>query len=214
MPAPNVATEEKRIKSVPYKPESPDSRIVKAGRALFFEHGFTRVSTDMIAKEASVSKATLYKYFPSMVEVLKAVTAVEAESFEAGTITDVNDIDELRDALVTYGTNLMRFLNDPEIIQFSQMMFEEAREHPDIAAEFYNAAYGRGLRRLSSMFEQAIDKGFFEPSCTPTEVSEQLLGMWEGLPFTRALMGVTKRPFPRPKEWCEKCVDQFLSSSI
>ena len=39
-----------------YEPASPPARIIVAGRKLFFERGFERVSTDLIAKEAKVSK--------------------------------------------------------------------------------------------------------------------------------------------------------------
>ncbi|MEM1380576.1 MAG: TetR/AcrR family transcriptional regulator [Pseudomonadota bacterium] len=193
-----------------YKKDSPQDRIVKAGRTLFFAQGFERVSTDMLAKEASVSKATLYKYFPNMVEVLKAVTVAEAESFEAGTLTDIESLDDLRASLVRYGTNLMKFLNKPEILQFSQLMHEEARAHPEIASEFYSAAYGRTLGVLSALFAQAIDQGWIDTPLTAQELAEQLVGMWEGIPFIRAQMGVTKRPFPKPAEWAEKCVETLL----
>ncbi|MEM1396423.1 MAG: TetR/AcrR family transcriptional regulator [Pseudomonadota bacterium] len=201
----------RRIFTMPYNPGSPPDRIVKAGRTLFFELGFERVSTDMLAKEASVSKATLYKYFPNMVKVLEAVTYVEAESFEAGTAMDVETFGELCDALTQYGANLMRFLNKPEIIQFSQLMYEEARAHPDIASEFYNAAYGRALRRISALLQQGIDKGLIESALPASELADQLMGMWEGMPFVRALMCVSKRPFTRPQEWSAKCVSTLLA---
>ena len=165
----------------------------------------------MLAKEASVSKATLYKYFPNMVEVLKAVTDTESKNFEAGMSMDVNSLDELRKSLVSYGANLMKFLNKPEILQFSQLMHEEARAHPNIASEFYQAAYGRALGGLASLFRQGIERGFFTTNLHPEELAEQLVGMWEGIPFVRAQMGVPKRPFPRPMEWSEKCVATILS---
>ena len=193
-----------------YQKDSPAARIVRAGRALFFEHGFGRVSTDMLAKEASVSKATLYKYFPSMVEVLKVVTEAEARTFEPDAPGEINSLEELREALVNYGANLMKFLNRPEILQFNQLMNEEARAHPDIAAAFFNAAHGRALRLLTALFDQGLKKGFLKSPLTADELAEQLLGMWEGIPYVKAHMGVSKRPFPRPREWAEKCVNSLL----
>lgn len=193
-----------------YTKDSPPDRIVKAARALFFANGFARVSTDTLAKEASVSKATLYKYFPNMVEVLKAVCDVEAESFEAGTPTDVESLQELRLVLVRYGAKLMMFLNQPEILQFKQLMHEEARAHPDIAAEFYHSAYGRTLRVLSELLRQGVEKGFLHTDLTPEELAEQLVGMWEGVPYVKAQLGVTEEPFPAPAAWSEKCVSTLL----
>ena len=200
------------IETTGYKKVSPPDRIVKAGRALFFAHGFSRVSTVMLAKEASVSKATLYKYFPNMVEVLKAVTEIEGRNFEPLDATEIRDGEHLEAILVTFGAELMKFLNKPEILQFTQLMHEEARAYPEIAFEFYRSSYGRTLSILSSIFEQGIDRGFLKATLKPEELAEQLLGMWEGISFVRAQMGVTKRPFPKPEDRSRKCVATLLGT--
>jgi AcrR family transcriptional regulator len=48
-------------------------RILEAARELFFTRGFVRVTSDEIAARLGISKATLYKAFPSKEEILKAV---------------------------------------------------------------------------------------------------------------------------------------------
>jgi len=73
-----------------HPPDSPPDRILKVRRRLFFAHGFESVSTDAVVREAGVSKATLYKCFPNMRVVLKAVTEAEADSFQANVRRDVN----------------------------------------------------------------------------------------------------------------------------
>ena len=201
---------ERRDRPIIHKPDSPPDRILRAGRDLFFTQGFSRVSTDLLAKEAAVSKSTLYKYFPNMVEVLRAVTAAEAERFEAGTPKDVETVDELRAALVRYGVNVMTFLNRAEALQFTQLIYEEARAHPDIAAAFFDVAYGRTLRLVSTLIAQGLQKGFLTSPLSAAELAEQLVGMWEGVPVVRAQMGVVKRPFPKSRDWAEKCVSTLL----
>jgi AcrR family transcriptional regulator len=49
------------------------TRIVGAGRELFLNHGFVRVTADEIAGQIGISKATLYKEFGSKEEILRAV---------------------------------------------------------------------------------------------------------------------------------------------
>ncbi|MEO1658502.1 MAG: TetR/AcrR family transcriptional regulator [Pseudomonadota bacterium] len=193
-----------------YKKDSPPDRIMKAGRRLFFAQGFERVSTDALAKEASVSKATLYKYFPNMVEVLKAVTTAEAENFEPEEAVKIDSLEDLRGVLIRFGTDLLRFLNQADIQQFDHLMHEEARAYPDIASEFYHAAYGRTLSVLSGFIRQAADQGFVDHRLSPEEMAEQLVGMWEGIPMVKLKMGVTKKPFPKPEDWSRKCVDTLL----
>ena len=192
------------------KPDSPPNRIVWAARRLFFKEGFSQVSTNRLAKEAAVSKSTIYKYFPNMIDVLRAVTSAELQQFEAGTPKDVNTHEELREALVYYGVNLMTFLNRQDIQRFNQLMLEEARAHPDISKEFFDMTYGGTLRPVSHLIEQGLQKGFLTSVCSADELAEQLVGMWEGVPFMRAHMGVAKRPFPEPEKWAEKCVLTLL----
>ncbi|MEM6973034.1 MAG: TetR/AcrR family transcriptional regulator [Pseudomonadota bacterium] len=189
-----------------YKPGSPADRIVKAARRLYFSQPVTTVTTDLLAREASVSKTTMYKYFPRMDDVLAAVVEGEAERFETGVPTTVSGPEELRDALVQYGEKLLGFLNEAEIIQFARLMHEEARSHPDVARTFYDAAYGRSHARLSALIEEGIDAGYLRSSLTAGELAEQLLGMWESLRYVQAQLALTDRPFENPRGWSEKCV--------
>jgi TetR/AcrR family transcriptional repressor of mexJK operon len=193
-------------------PGTPPERIIAAARRLFFGQGFERVSTDLLAAEASVSKATLYKYFPSMNAVFRAVIDAEIEVFESGVPDAISTPADFETALVHYGTNLLTFLNQSDIIQFTQLMFEEARAHPDVAREFYAAAYGRTLNDLSQIIEHGLSNGFLVSPLTADELAEQLLGMWEGFRFIRAHLGLTQTPFEQPQQWSEKCVRTLLRS--
>lgn len=188
----------------------PSERIVITARQLFFQQGFEQVSTDLLAKAAAVSKATLYKYFPSMTAVLRAVVEAEVDVFEQGIPTQVSTRDEFEESLIGYGTNLLNFLNQREIIQFAQLMFEEARSNPDLAREFYGAAYDRTLKDLSQLIQQGLNQSFLVSPLTSAELAEQLLGMWEGFSFIRAQLGLTQQPFQHPRQWSAKCVKTLL----
>lgn len=190
---------------------TPPERILAAARRLFFQQGFEKVSTDGLAKEASVSKATLYKYFPSMTAVLEAVVEAEVDVFERGIPTEVSTREEFEATLIHYGMNLLHFLNQSDIIQFAQLMFEEARSNPEIARVFYMAAYDRTVKDLSQIIQQGLEQGFLISSLTSDELAEQLLGMWEGVCFIRAQLGLTKKPFKQPQQWSEKCVQTLVN---
>ena len=188
----------------------PQERVLKAGRDLFFEHGFSAVSTDMLAKHAKVSKASLYKHYSNMSEVLVAVMRAEASRFETGVPNRAETWDDFRDALIQYGTNLLRFLNDPEIIRFTQLVYEESRLHPAVAGPFFSAALEETHRQIASLLKHGESVGYLECSCTPEETAEQLMGMWEPLRWTKALLGLTSKPYPQPKVWATKCVDALV----
>ncbi|PSB36755.1 TetR/AcrR family transcriptional regulator [Aphanothece minutissima] len=189
----------------------PRDRLLSAARELFFQQGFARVSTDALAKAASVSKATLYKHFPSMEAVLRAVVEREVDGFERGVPITVATAAAFRAALVQYGTNLLNFLNQPDIIRFAQLMFEEARGNRGLAGDFYDSAYGRTQNDLAQLIQQGLDRGDLRSSLPAAELAEQLLGLWEGFGFIRALLGLTPQPFPDPGAWSEACVGTFLA---
>lgn len=193
---------------------SARQRILDAARTLFFEHGFAAVSTDMLAKEARVSKATLYKNYANLSEVLVAVMRAEAARFESGVPSRAENWEDFRSAMIQYGTNLLRFLNDPEIIRFTQLVHEEARLHPDVAEPFYASAYGETHRQLTDMIAHGQKLGYLASAGTPAETAEQLIGMWEPLRWTKALIGITDRPYPQPKAWAAKCVDALLRPTV
>jgi AcrR family transcriptional regulator len=62
---------------------STKSKIMDAGRELFWKYGFRRVSIDEICNRAGISKMTFYRYFPNKTELAKAVyDLVLAEGYE------------------------------------------------------------------------------------------------------------------------------------
>jgi TetR/AcrR family transcriptional repressor of mexJK operon len=189
----------------------PRDRILQAARELFFQQGYARVSTDALARAAAVSKATLYKHFPGMEALLRAVVEREVDGFERGVPLAVGTPGEFRSALVYFGANLLVFLNQSDIIHFAQLMFEEARGNGGLAADFYESAYGRTQNDLARLIQQGLDRVYLGSNLTAPELAEQLLGLWEGFGFVRALLGLTPRPFPNPWEWSEACVHTFLA---
>ncbi|MEO1080309.1 MAG: TetR/AcrR family transcriptional regulator [Pseudomonadota bacterium] len=189
---------------------SPSERIVEAGRRLFFEKGFQNVSTDMLAREAKVSKASIYKYFPDMAGILVAVTSAEAVHFFAAEPVVIDSRETLRSELIRFGTALLRFLNRSEIIRFTQLMFEQARENHEAAGQFYDAAYGATLEQLAALIRQGQEIDALNTSQSAEDLAVQLVGMWEFIPMVRVHMGKTKKPFAAPEVWATKCVDTLI----
>ena len=55
-------------------------QLLDAGTALFAEHAYEEISMRQIAQAAGVSKALLYHYFPSKLDLFKAAVAEAAET--------------------------------------------------------------------------------------------------------------------------------------
>jgi AcrR family transcriptional regulator len=109
------------------------ARILQAARGLFFERGFSGVSTDKLSRTAGVSKASIYKYFGDMHGALAAVVGHEGDSLSIDVVPMAETSEAFWQPLVTYGTNLLVLLNQDFCIQLDRMVHEETRQHPELS---------------------------------------------------------------------------------
>ena len=185
-------------------------RILHAARRLFFDHGFGQVSTDVLAREAAVSKATIYRHFENMADILRCVTEAEALRFREITPPKTETIADLQTALIQYGTKLLTFLNEAETLEFARLMHEGARENPDIGETFFNAAYGQTQNDFAKMFAAAQNRGVLSDLTSPMDIAEDLIGLLEGLGMVRVQLGVIKVPYPDVQERTTRAVNTIL----
>jgi AcrR family transcriptional regulator len=190
------------------------ARILHAARALFFEHGFSAVSTDSLSRAAGVSKASIYKYFGDMHGVLAAVVNHEGDSLSVDVVPVADTSDAFWLALITYGTNLLVLLNQDFCIQLDRMMHEEARKHPELIRIFYDAAYGRGHREMIELIAHGQAKGFIRKAQSADALADNLASMWNGLAFTRTRLGLIDRPYDNPAAWARQCVETLFADDM
>jgi len=96
------------------------ARIVAAARPLFLDRGFLRTTSDDIAAELGMSKATLYRTFRSKEDILRAVVRENMAEILAGVESLIRDASQgfvekmaalfahLAGAMAQFGPNLVR----------------------------------------------------------------------------------------------------------
>ena len=134
-------------------------QVLDGARKIFLRDGFERASVDDIAREAGVSKATIYAYFPDkqllFLEVARCECHAQTEAAEASVEGDV----PVRVALTIAAERIVQFL----MSEFGQRMFRivvgEGERFPGLGREFYD--YGPGLihARLVHHFGCYVDQG-------------------------------------------------------
>ena len=189
-------------------------RIVRAARDLLLGEGYSAVSTDRLCKAAGVSKTTLYRYFGDMKGVLKAVVEAEGDVFTTDVTARSDTAKDFWRSLRQYGTNLLELLNSEFCIRFDRMMHEQARGNPDIVEEFYDAAYGRAHAELTDLIAHAKTQGFISKPQAADTLADNLLSMWEGLPYIRARLGLTDTPFDEPKRRVQQCIETLFTEDL
>lgn len=118
-------------------------QVLDGARRIFLRDGFERASVDDIAREAGVSKATIYAYFPDkrlmFLEVARGECHRQTEEADAMIASDMPP----RAALTVAAERIAQFL----MSDFGQRMFRivvgEGERFPGLGRDFYD--HGPGL---------------------------------------------------------------------
>ncbi|MDQ1505231.1 MAG: hypothetical protein QOD57_2958 [Actinomycetota bacterium] len=79
------------------------AKVVDGALRAIARFGLTKLTVDDVAREAGVSRATLYRYFPGRGAVLAAVVQAETERLERGLDEALGEVATLAEALTAVG---------------------------------------------------------------------------------------------------------------
>lgn len=140
---------------MPGRPRSAecDRAILDAALAEYAAHGVDGMSVDAVAARAGVSKATIYRRYPSKVEL------VVAAAFEvAAERAPQPDTGSLRGDLRAVLYNLRALLDDSVLGAAVRMLPFDAVRHDDLAR--MHREFVRERRRLTyAVFDRAVGRG-------------------------------------------------------
>jgi AcrR family transcriptional regulator len=144
--------------------EARPQELLDAALSLFVEKGFAGTRAEEVAARAGVSKGTLYLYFPSKEDLLKAVIAhnlserIADGAARAADFTGTN-VDLLRTLLCEWWEQAY---DSPASAVF-KLVITEVRNFPEIA-EFYIREVVEPARQLiGGIVQRGIDTGEFRP---------------------------------------------------
>ncbi|MDX1971378.1 MAG: TetR/AcrR family transcriptional regulator [Candidatus Sumerlaeia bacterium] len=163
-----------------------------AARKLFMARGFREVSMEEVAREANVSKATLYNHFPDKMALFANVVEQLRTSYIVKIPSNVAEsIGHLEQFLHTFGVHLLDLLHGDELRTFNQMIGAYAHEMPELMKTIYEQGPLETQRRLGEAFSLAMEKGLLKPQ-DPMVVADQFLSLVRGVTFTEAMWGIHK----------------------
>ncbi|MDJ1009386.1 MAG: TetR/AcrR family transcriptional regulator [Paracoccaceae bacterium] len=137
-------------------------QVIAGAREVFMRSGFEGASVDEIAREAGVSKATLYSYFSDKRLLFLEVAKAECQ---AQTETATHEIDfaaPVRDVLTQAATRLIRFFLSDVGQQVYRIVVAESGRFPEIGREFWESGPERVRSVLIAYFAGAVERGALE----------------------------------------------------
>ena len=145
-----------------------DQAIRDAAVELFAERGFEGVSVEDVAERAGVSRATIYRRYPSKVDLI-----VEAGGCLASDDIAFPDTGDLGDDLHGLARSLVKAFKDSPTGRVMPVMIFERRRYPELDAGYRRFLSDRKAR-TRKVLQRAVDRGEL-PSDTDVGVMSSML---------------------------------------
>ncbi len=135
------------------------SQVLEGARTVFLRDGFEGASVDDIARQAGVSKATLYNYFPDKRILFMEVAKAECVRQETATDEMIAMNAAPEKALRTAAERMMRLFLSPFGRNVFRICVAESDRFPGLGKEFWESGPELMRTKMIAYFRQAIDRG-------------------------------------------------------
>lgn len=138
--------------------DSKRSEIIRVAAEAFAELGYERTSMLTIAERMRGSKQTLYNYFPSKEDLLRAVLDFDVSEVSSRALEEFLREDDVRKALVQLGRLFLEGQLAPHAISNFRIV---ACQPPDsgLGEEFYKSVLRVAWQRAADAFQSLMAEG-------------------------------------------------------
>jgi AcrR family transcriptional regulator len=196
--------------STPSQGETRASRkrrqVIEAGRKLFFANGFDVTSMDDVAREAGVSKATLYSYFESKERLFSDVVAELRQNLAARMFTVDHDDHDVPAVLKRLATDVAGVVTSPYVVMSFRAVLGIGNRIPELGAAYYDEGPRLVISRLAAYLKHQADLGLLEVE-DPDLAAAQFLDMAQTTMARPMLFGAAGQP-------SEERIDYVVDSAV
>ncbi|MBV7395532.1 TetR/AcrR family transcriptional regulator [Mameliella sediminis] len=135
------------------------NQVIDGAREIFMRDGFEGASVDEIAREAGVSKATLYSYFPDkrllFIEVASAQCCRQADE----ALLSMDMTRPPREVLCETGHKFLSFLYSEMGQRIFRICVAEADRFPELGQQFYQSGPAIMRKVMTDYLQAAQERG-------------------------------------------------------
>lgn len=167
--------------------------ILEAAKALFLKQGFHGSSMNQIAKEAGVTKLTVYNHFQDKANLFTCAIAETCEESIRTRPIQLSPSSNFPQVLQQVCELAFNIIYLPEALKLEHLLLELAAERNPLAEPFYAASHGRLFQVWSDFFQQANQLGFIKADAVEKQ-THLLLSLLLGHRHHEVLLGVRETP--------------------
>ncbi|MEQ1312287.1 TetR/AcrR family transcriptional regulator [Acinetobacter sp. XH1639] len=169
------------------------AKILQAAKSIFLKMGYHATNMNQIAKEAGVTKLTVYNHFQDKANLF--ICAIE-ESCEESIRTKQFELtadSDFKQALQLMCQRALSIIYLPEALKLDCLLFELAAEQSPLTQQFFDASHTRMCHVWCDFFEQAIAFKFIQADA-PLKQTELIISLMLGIRHQQVLLGLAAVP--------------------
>lgn len=168
-------------------------QIIDGACRVFLAQGFDAASMGVIAKEAGVSKGTLYVYFKSKEELFESIVFEQARK-QAEQIFAFDETTEVGQELHRLGTQFVDYLcRRKGSLSPLRIVIAIADRMPGLGMRFYSSGPAAGIAKLKQYLDAKVAAGLLRPHDTEVAAA-QFLDSCQSLTFKPLLFNAAPPP--------------------
>jgi len=185
--------------------------ILESAWRCFLADGIRGTSLERIARQAGVTRVTLYSHFADKTVLFEAVIRREMERLVLSQRPLQVGI-PLRDGLIGFGVGLMTYLTSADAVSFYSVLAGDLRHYPHLARAFFDLGPAVTRKNLAIILATAAAQGELSIQ-NAEEAVTHLIGLWQGLSNFELALGIYPQISPELLTLrVERAVDVFLTA--
>jgi len=187
------------------KNEVKRQKILDAAVSLFTEQGYAATSMDFIAKNADVSKQTVYSHFGSKDELFSASVEYKCESLHILDLSQ-HDLSDPQTILFKLAQNFTDFITSKEACAVHKICVFESTTYPQVSEMFYKAGPLRVTNEVTLLMAKLHQLKILDIE-NPKQAALQFLNMMKGELWMQTEFNIKDRISPEE-------VEKYLRDSV
>src|SRR4051812_42590719 len=191
-------------------PRGKAEAVLVAAERAFLAAGFGAVTMDAIAREAGVSKATVYAHYGGKEALFGAVVARLSERrFHSFSVEALDPVD-IEASLTAIALRFLDLVLSPEAIALNRIIIAEVIRFPALGAVFWQAGPERTRSQIEGFLRRAAASGSLAIT-NPRLAAEQFVALTRGEIHLRSLLRLEASGDPAgSQEAAERTVGTFM----
>lgn len=167
------------------------AQLLDGARAVILARGFEGASVDDIAREAGISKATMYRYYPDKAALFAAVMQRDCSRTAETLLGLETEGRPIEDVLIDLGRRHVGFILTPNAVAMFRTAVAESERFPEVGQAFYGFGIDRSRAWLAPVLAERAAAGELAID-DPDAAAHQFFALCHGDLFFRRLFHVER----------------------